>query len=399
MAMAKLILTRVGSVLLVIGKVLLGLLLLILLLIALLLFTPLTYKGEIKKDENSFSGRVRLSWLWFVFRLVDRYESGENHLEIYLFGIPLLRLIRWRKNRKTKKHGARETSLSDAELIAQVQNEKKLTQNSGAEKPEEDAEEAAGGKPKADTKEAEGGQPEPESGEAADGKPITNSEETEGAQSEAEYNEANSGQKIASPEGAEGVQPEADSEEENVRQQEPNDGQKKRGLFHNKARARNKTGGKFRGTASGIYDKIKQGWKLIHAEELQGGFRVLKEHGMKLGKHVLPKKIKGFVAFGFDDPALTGQTLALLSAILPLIPEELSIEPDFTKKKLLADVSAKGYFFIFYLAKEAIVTLWNPEFRCLLHAVRTGEIKQPKKKKRKNKNRRNSHGGKRKKQN
>ena len=41
-------------------------------------------------------------------------------------------------------------------------------------------------------------------------------------------------------------------------------------------------------------------------------------------KKAAPKKVTGTVRFGFDDPALTGETLGILGMIYGKLPKDLS---------------------------------------------------------------------------
>lgn len=61
-------------------------------------------------------------------------------------------------------------------------------------------------------------------------------------------------------------------------------------------------------------------------------------------KKAAPKKVTGTVRFGFDDPALTGETLGILGMIYGKLPKDLSIQPDFEQEILQGDVRMKGSF-------------------------------------------------------
>ena len=61
-------------------------------------------------------------------------------------------------------------------------------------------------------------------------------------------------------------------------------------------------------------------------------------------KKAAPKKVTGTVRFGFDDPALTGETLGILGMIYGKLPKDLSVQPDFEQEILRGDVRMKGSF-------------------------------------------------------
>ena len=66
-------------------------------------------------------------------------------------------------------------------------------------------------------------------------------------------------------------------------------------------------------------------------------------------RHVRPRKIKGDIYFGFDDPALTGQVLAGASIFYPLYGRGLSLHPYFDRVILegRAQIWGRMYGFMF----------------------------------------------------
>ena len=59
-------------------------------------------------------------------------------------------------------------------------------------------------------------------------------------------------------------------------------------------------------------------------------------------KHILPRKVKGYVHYGMDEPYKTGQVTGYLS-LLPFVYQKgLSMQPDFEQKVLELDVKLKG---------------------------------------------------------
>jgi hypothetical protein len=268
------ILGVIGHVLLAVLKVILIILLVVLILILLLLFTPFTYRADVHRHEGKFYGSAGLSWLGFVLRLRARFGDGADRVELYLFGVPLLKLIRRIRERKNGGMQKREPY-------------------SGAKK-----------KPTV-----------PPGG-----------------------NRAENGERPAKE-----IRPEI------------------------------KGGSDSRSKIKSIYDKIKYVIDLLRSEEYKKAFDVIKTRGLKLVRHIAPKKIDGTVEFGFDDPSYTGQALGVLAWILPAIPDGLRVIPDFTEKKLEADVRAKGYFFVILLLKEGLGIVFNQDVKKMIHAVRHGQ--------------------------
>ena len=106
-----------------------------------------------------------------------------------------------------------------------------------------------------------------------------------------------------------------------------------------------------------IYDKIKAFWTTkkkitlfltddVHVE----AFKLLKKELGILAGHLRPRRIRGYVRFGFDDPYRTGQVLAGLSILYPFYTEHVEISPDFEQKRLTGDLYIKGHICMVHLA-------------------------------------------------
>lgn len=64
--------------------------------------------------------------------------------------------------------------------------------------------------------------------------------------------------------------------------------------------------------------------------------------GCRLLRHVGPQKWEGAVYFGLDDPAATGQVLAILGATYPIYRGQLSVVPVWDRKVLEGKACVKG---------------------------------------------------------
>lgn len=95
--------------------------------------------------------------------------------------------------------------------------------------------------------------------------------------------------------------------------------------------------------------------ELLGDEELIRVVKRLFGYGKKGIRHFLPKKFSGDVAFGFDDPSMTGQTLAAVSVFMPLFNDRLSVEPDFTEARFEAALTVSGRIYAFHFLK----ILWD----------------------------------------
>lgn len=89
--------------------------------------------------------------------------------------------------------------------------------------------------------------------------------------------------------------------------------------------------------------------EFIKLDTTKSAWDVLKKYIIDILKHIRPRKIKGFVRFGFDDPATTGQVLGLISLGIPIYKDNITIRPDFENKILQGDISGRGRIRLGYL--------------------------------------------------
>lgn len=107
-----------------------------------------------------------------------------------------------------------------------------------------------------------------------------------------------------------------------------------------------------------------QAW--ISDEKNQKTIRLCLKQAKKLIRHILPRKGKGTVAFGFDDPYLTGQVLTIVSLIYPFCHKVLSVQPVFGSRIFTAEGHFKGRIRIGVLVSIAGRLLFDKNFRVLL---------------------------------
>lgn len=94
--------------------------------------------------------------------------------------------------------------------------------------------------------------------------------------------------------------------------------------------------------------RLKRKWesvkKFFRSKMFREALLYAKKEVLYFLKKAAPKKVTGTVRFGFDDPALTGETLGILGMIYGKLPKDLSIQPDFEQEILRGDVRMKGSF-------------------------------------------------------
>ena len=100
------------------------------------------------------------------------------------------------------------------------------------------------------------------------------------------------------------------------------------------------------------YEKFKE---FISSEETKETLRCLNTQRKYLFHHLKPDKSDLYLHFGTEDPATTGEVLALLSLVYPFYPWNLNVEPDFEQVCLDGKLKIKGKIQVYVL----LITLWR----------------------------------------
>ncbi|MEE0954778.1 MAG: DUF2953 domain-containing protein [Eubacterium sp.] len=82
-------------------------------------------------------------------------------------------------------------------------------------------------------------------------------------------------------------------------------------------------------------------------------------------RSILPKRIKGYLVFGFEDPAMTGMAAGAMAMLLGLT-DRLQISPDFQEQKFEADIMLKGRFLLLMLIIHAVKLILNKDVKALI---------------------------------
>lgn len=309
------------TILKILGIILLVLLGLLLVIVFSVLFVPVRYRLEGEKSSPGWSeanGKVKVSWLLHLIHLRIQYREKELDWECYLFGVPLKKagaaVREWKKKRRKKK------------IQEQKERRKKAVQQKN--------------EPKKRTAAKKKGQE----------KPLQIEEKTEIKTAER-------------------------------KQQEKEKVSDKLSRFWNRCK---KIVGSILGfpgklkkkltnirlTFRGFCDKIKRWRTLWNEESTQAALHFLTEKGRKLIRHVLPRKIRGSITFGCEDPALTGQILGAVAIAYPLYGKGVAVYPRFEEKILEGQLQMKGRIVAACLLWQAWKIYRNPDVRKTLKKIR-----------------------------
>lgn len=285
------------------GILLLVLLFLVLLIVCTVLFLPFCYRAQVLKEEEGFacvkaSGRV--SWLFGAVALTASYEEQKPEAQILLFGASL---ETWKRRLKKIRRG--EASVSRTE---ENETENALEAEKTAEQKAPDQKE------KQQKVTAQKEQPEQEQEPDAPKKSIL--ERFFGRIEYLPEKLLNLASRLL---------------------------QTAFRLLELPFRLLEKLEQKIQAGR-----RLKRKWESVKKFFRSKMFREALLHAKKevlyFLKKAAPKKVTGTVRFGFDDPALTGETLGILGMIYGKLPKDLSIQPDFEQEILQGDVRMKGSF-------------------------------------------------------
>lgn len=114
-----------------------------------------------------------------------------------------------------------------------------------------------------------------------------------------------------------------------------------------------------------IGSKIKKVNQWIQDEQNRSAVRFALGKVIGLLKKCGPKHMKADVAYGMEDPAATGQVLAVLSVLPFLYYDKVSIMPDFEAERFYIEGSwdIKGRIQVIHLLKAAIQIWRNPDVK------------------------------------
>lgn len=285
------------------GILLLVLLFLVLLIVCTVLFLPFCYRAQVLKEEEGFacvkaSGRV--SWLFGAVALTASYEEQKPEAQILLFGASL---ETWKRRLKKIRRG--ETSVPRTE---ENETENALEAEKTAEQKAPDQKE------KQQKVTAQKEQPEQEQEPDAPKKSIL--ERFFGRIEYLPEKLLNLASRLL---------------------------QTAFRLLELPFRLLEKLEQKIQAGR-----RLKRKWESVKKFFRSKMFREALLHAKKevlyFLKKAAPKKVTGTVRFGFNDPALTGETLGILGMIYGKLPKDLSIQPDFEQEILQGDVRMKGSF-------------------------------------------------------
>lgn len=273
-------------VLKIIGIILLSLFLLILLLAALIMFYPVSYRLEAAYEE-SLCAKIKVHWLFHLISVTLDYKEAGKKCILRILGIPVLDFL----NPKPKK-----------DKPAKEKRKPKKKKN-----------------------------PKPEKKHVSQ-----NIEKTEQTGKEADYGNRYSSENEEIPDGAsKGFMDRLKELWEKLtgfpakmKALIASLMQKMSNLYHK---------------GIDIKEKAEKWIEVLKRERTRLAIGKAKQRIMGLLKHIMPRKWKAYVEYGFEDPGTTGQIYGYYWMFLGIFTEHLICVPDFEHKVFRGSVFAKGH--------------------------------------------------------
>lgn len=323
----------------IIGITLLTILCLVLFILALVLFVPVFYKVKIVHNPQKTQIRAGASFLFPLLWIRFEYMKKISYA-VRIFGFALIDSEKSKEQKKEKqKKKQKEKSGRKKKKAANPEKKEKTKQ---VIKPDDTRNQDTGRKP----------------------------EETEKPEKQNKLKTKDKSQR----------RPESKSTAEtNKNFQKTETKEKSRSSFFEKIKSKIE---KIRNTISSIVQKIR---RLLHQKdelfgilgkpETKRAIVFVWQKLKQLLRHILPRKIKGYIAYGADNPATTGQVIGVISVLYAKTGKLLELRPNFEEKQLEADVELKGRMQIFTLLLIAGKVYFNKELRQAVKEIKN--IKEP----------------------
>lgn len=301
------------TILKIIGIILLCLIGIVIFLIVAILFAPFRYKIDAKKSEDqSFkecSVRGNVTWMWIFLRCRYSLVSGESKLSIRFLGIDVMKL-----NELIKKRNKGYDLNNKKSSKTKSKKKKKKNDN---------------------TKDLHISQNKADTFNEERILPIDNSLD------DTVFNEKGNEEKKGKLEGIK---------------------EKVSGLKDKVINIKNK-----------VKDTIQR--VLYYKEELSKdenklALKFLWGKVKQVLDHIKPRKLKGNITFGMEEPDKTGQALGVLAVFYPIYGNNLTVKPDFTTKCLYGDIVAKGRIRIFTLLVICIKLIRSNEYKRINNIIK-----------------------------
>lgn len=376
------------TILKVIGLVLLFLLLLILLLLALVLLVPIRYAGTGHKGEekSDYAAHVDVRWL---FRIVQLHAGLTPAGLAYYLRILCFRPIDSRPP-DTPPANASDESLSQSEGTtapddAVVHASDKVPSESEENTLSNETLSASGEDSVVQDENTDAAEIQPSEDEKPpeDGVTAPESEAVSAESAAAQTAEVNSIElkNCTEPEPEAKDETTVPTSDDLTAEGEPGTGETERRPTSEKDREsetkstapaaeapkkKKRKKSSFADRIKRICEKLSSLREAVEDEENQKAFRLLLSRAKYLLHHLRFRRFEGRLVFGFDDPAMMGRILGVLSLFYPLYGESFTITPVFDHTAFEGEIALKGHVRLIHILIAATQLMMNKKIRGLV---------------------------------
>lgn len=121
-------------------------------------------------------------------------------------------------------------------------------------------------------------------------------------------------------------------------------------------------------TISGFCDNIEKWKAFVEDEQIRAAAALALTKGRRVVRYVFPTKTEGWILFGFEDPSITGQILAVAGMTAPIHRNRIELRPVFDEKRLEADIKMKGRIRLFVILKEGLELYFDKNVKYMMKA-------------------------------
>ena len=331
-----------------VGILLAAVLLLLLLCILLLLFVPLRYEIAFRHTETETAVQGKVSWLLHLIRAKLFYEKPEG--KGLLVKIGSFQLIPKKEKKKRKQKPVKKAKPAPKPVEKSVQKSVQPAQKpeKAAEKPEKVQEQA-----------------EPVRQESLQEKPVQPVLE---AEAKPQPQEESIPEKQFHPEPEQIPKKSRLSALAEKLRGIPDFFRKLRAVFLAVGQQLKRQAEKLRRLFHSLSEwkaKLSHYIEIWQEEETQTLIRSLKEDLFYLLHHIRPRRGRGYLKYGFPDPALTGQLTGLFYVLRPLAFSELALEPVFETEEILLEgnLVVRGHIRLVHLVRIGLKLLFDKNLK------------------------------------
>ncbi len=121
-----------------------------------------------------------------------------------------------------------------------------------------------------------------------------------------------------------------------------------------------------------VSDTIQYYKAVIEGEPFQRSFALCKKELLTIFKHLKPDRFEAALIVGMDDPAATGEILAVCGILYPMLGPRVNVSGDFVCKRLEGRVFIRGKLRLFTFVRTAVRIYFNKDIRKLYGLLKKG---------------------------